>query len=331
VDCLAGALAVLVAAPAIVWAETTTYVPPACLGDGAERDPEALLRCYAPVFVADETEHAYNRIGTPVLTPAWTGGVRLRVDPWAPTMYGEVRTDVMAGRPVLQLVYRVHFEKTPLRLSLHFFEAHRNPGMLAVLTLDEATLEPQFATLVHTCGCYRAVIPTDAVPQAMLPDDWTETKRVYGQTLPGRISVPRPGATRLVVDLEPGGHRVSDVRVEAVPASGGVPIAVRELPELRAMPVAGQGERRASIFYESGPLRGKVRGAWNMFEGLSLGFVTLDPTVGMDKDFGDPEQTGTRFYTMLRPWKRDTSRLDRFDDLLAELGYRMPARAAAAD
>ena len=60
-------------------------------------------------------------------------------------------------------------------------------------------------------------------------------------------------------------------------------------------------------------------------EGLTVfGFVSLDPTVGMDKDFGDPEQTGTPFYTQLSFWKHDRSRLDRIDRLLRVRGFRLP-------
>jgi hypothetical protein len=86
------------------------------------------------------------------------------------------------------------------------------------------------------------------------------------------------------------------------------------------------------MFYGSGPLKGKVRGAWNPFEGLTVfGLVSLDPTVGMDKDFGDPEQTGTPFYTMLRFWKHGASRLDRFEVLLTELGYDVSEGDGAAE
>ena len=329
---LAWALGATLFAARSAVADETAYIPPDCPTARATRDLDALLRCYAPVFVAHESENAFNRIGTPKLSPGWLGGVSLRVDPAAPTMYAEVREDAVAGQQMTQLVYRVHFEKIPFRMSRYWFEAHRNPGMLAVVTLDSQSLEPQFATLVHTCGCYRAVVPTEAVPREMLPAEWTETRNLYGQVLPGRIPVPELGESRIVVDLEPFGHRVSGIRVDRIARSAGVPIEIRDLSELRDMPVAGREGRTASMFYQSWPLRGKVRGAWNMFEGFSLGFLALDPMVGMDKDFGDPDVTGTRFYTMLTPWKRDVSRLDKFEALLTELGYRMPeSRTAGAE
>ena len=47
--------------------------------------------------------------------------------------------------------------------------------------------------------------------------------------------------------------------------------------------------------------------------------------IGSDKDFGDPSETGTRFYTMLLPWNREVSRLDRFEPLLRKLGFRLDA------
>jgi hypothetical protein len=95
---------------------------------------------------------------------------------------------------------------------------------------------------------------------------------------------------------------------------------------LRAMPIDGRDGETGSIFYQRGPLRGHVRGAWNPWEGLTIfGLVSLDPSVGMDKDLGDPAQTGTPFYTFLRFWMHDRSRLDRLDRLLRELGFRLPS------
>ena len=306
-------------------AETAVYVPPACPEPRGSASDEVLLRCFAPVVVAAGVEESYNRIGALVLERGVLGGLSVRVDPDRPTLYTEVRPDIVGGEMVLQLVYRMHFEKIPFRFSSHFYEAHRNPGLLVVVTLDARSSTPLFVTLVHTCGCYAAVLPTGHVPRAALPVDRPlDAIRVYGVTLPAILEVPSPEA-RLAVWLQPESHRVTDAKfASAKPDGPSAPVALEPMAALRDMPVAGgDAGERASVFHDSWPARGHLRDAWNPLEGLTIfGIVSLDPMVGMDKDFGEPERTGTAFYTMLTPWRQSASRLDRFDRLLRELGFR---------
>jgi hypothetical protein len=319
-------------------AATALYDPGSCTeADLTSATPEALLRCYAPAFLVPGVEHGHNRIGTPVAAPGWLGTTRISVDPERPALYAEVRSDSVAGIPVLQLVYRVHFEKIPLRFSRYFFEAHRNPGLLLLVTVDEATRTPWFVTAVHSCGCYMGLMPTDRVPSDWLPNHWPQRRiDIYGKSLPARLPSFDPRRSRLQIELEPHSHRFTSVTTPAAPAGAraqeaaqAAEAALEELPllslgELRSLPVAGT-QRSVSLFYSSGPLRGHVRGAWNPLEGLTLfGLVALDPTVGMDKDFGDPRETGTPFYTQLSFWKHGRSRLDRFDRLLRTLGFELP-------
>ncbi len=314
-------------------AATSVYTPPACSGSGQQATHDELLRCFAPVWIAPETEREYNRIGTPELYRGWFGGTRARVNPAQPAVYTEVRRDEIAGSRVLQLVYRVHFERIPLRFSRYFFEAHRNSGLLAIVTLDEKTREPLFVTVAHTCGCYRVVMPTDRVDRAMLPEGWSNEIRMYGQSLPGLLRAPGQGGARPVFSLAATSHRITNVEVSAeLPRGDRVELPLVAMETLRDMPIGGDAKgRRASLFYQSGPLRGHVRGAWNPMEGLTaFGLVSLDPTVGMDKDFGDPAVTGTPFYTSLRFWKQDESRLDRFESMLRELGFRPDGRQVGA-
>ena len=321
-------VAVLVLAVALAEgsrAETAVYVPPACPDSHNGTSDDALLRCFAPIVVAPEAEQSYNRIGALVLERGSFGGLDVRVDPDRPTLYTEVRLDIVGGEMVLQLVYRMHLEKIPFTFSRRFYEAHRNPGLLVVVTLDARTFAPLFVTAVHTCGCYAAVLPTARVPEAALPPDRPrDVIRVYGETLPAILAPPGPGA-RLVVWLQPESHRVTDLALASAPPDGtATPFAFERMAAIRDMPVAGGDDgERASVFHDSWPARGHLRDAWNPLEGLTLfGMVSIDPMVGMDKDFGSPEQTGTAFYTMLTPWRKDASRLDRFDRLLRELGYR---------
>jgi hypothetical protein len=305
--------------------ETAVYFPPSCPEPRDGASDEVLLRCFAPVVVAAGVEESYNRIGSLVLEQSAFGGLSVHVDPDLPTLYTEVRPDIVGGEMVLQLVYRMHFERIPLRLSRFFFEAHRNPGLLVVVTLDARSAKPLFVTVAHTCGCYAAVLPTENVPRAALPPDRPlDAIHVYGVTLPGILGIPSPDA-RLMLRLQAENHRITDVSfANALPEGRAIPVKLRPMAELRDMPVIGGADgARASVFHDTWPARGHLRGAWNPLEGLTIfGIAALDPMVGMDKDFGDPEQTGTEFYTMLTPWKQSASRLDRFDRLLRELGYQ---------
>jgi hypothetical protein len=305
-------------------ADTLTYVPAPCADPAAATEAE-LLRCFAPVLISEGTESAHNRIGAPALDRDLFGFLRASVDTERPVLYTELLRDTLGGRELVHLVYRLHFPRIPLRLSRHAFEAHQNPGLLVLVTLDAERREPLFVTTVHTCGCYRALIPTTRVPDDRLPPNWPASLEVHGFSLPARIEPPVAGTRPVVVTLTADRHRVSDVRVGDEPArvqGERVELGLEPMAELRSLPIAGESGR-ASLFYEAWPMRGHVRGAWNAFEGLTLGWVTLDPRVGTDKDFGDPAGTGTPFYTMLRFWKRDVSRLDRFEPLLGELGYRV--------
>jgi len=307
-------------------AEVWDYRPPPCETEGEYPTPASWLACHAPTFRIIGAENAYNRVGMPSLYAGWIFRVKARVDPETPAVFVERREDRIGDRDVAQLVYRVHFEKIPLRFSRYFFEAHRNPGILVMLTTDAKSGEILFVSAVHTCGCYLAVVPSDAVDPSWLPEDWPEEQTLYGQRLPGKLAASDL-AEGLVITLASQSHRVT--AIEAGPLEDTE--TERELPlvpmsQLEALPVEGREGQVASLYYGTWPLRGRVRGAWNAMEGLTLfGLLSLDPTVGMDKQFGNPAETGTRFYTQLPFWMHERSRLDRMGPLLRALGYRVPA------
>ncbi len=192
-------------------AETMVYVPPACPGANGDKSDDTLLRCFAPVIVVPQANESYNRIGALVLDRGAFGVLDVRVDSRRPTLYTEVRPDIVGGELVLQLVYRVHHERIPFTFSRRFYEAHQNPGLLVVVTLDAQSFEPRFVTTVHSCGCYAAVLPTALVPAAALPPDRPRDRvRVYGQSLRAILPQPTSGA-RPTLWLEPGSHRVTRV------------------------------------------------------------------------------------------------------------------------
>ncbi|MEO8191706.1 MAG: hypothetical protein ABI682_15340 [Acidobacteriota bacterium] len=303
-----------------------TWTPAACTAaDAASRDDTALLRCFAPVFVVEEGNRSFNRIGTPALYR--TGGRdRARIDTETPAVFTEARRDAIGGTRVLHLVYRVHFEKLAFKPSV-FFERHRNVGVLAIVTLREADSAPILLTTVYTCGCYRIILATDLLDDAALPPGWRRGKRSAGHDLPARLTAPRPGESRYVIRLTSKAHRLAGVETSPVSAgaeesSARTPLPLREMKDLHRLPVEGTTAEIGSFFYTRGWKRGHVRGAWSPIEGVTAGLLLLDPMLGMDKEFGDPEETGTRFYTSLLPWRRDASRLDRYEPLLRLLKFR---------
>ncbi len=303
-----------------------TWAPAACaLADAGFRDDAALLRCFAPVFVVEEGDRSFNRIGTPALYRTG-GGDKARIDTQTPAVFAEARRDVIGGTKVLHLVYRVHFEKLAFKPSV-FFERHRNVGVLAIVTLREEDSAPLLLTIVYTCGCYRIVLATELLDDAALPPGWREGKRSAGHDLPARLTAPRAGESRYVVRLTSKAHRLAGVETSPVSSGAGestarTPLPLREMEELHRLPVEGTTAEVGSFFYTRGWKRGHVRGAWSPIEGVTAGLLLLDPMLGMDKELGDPEETGTRFYTSLLPWRRDASRLDRYEPLLRMLKFR---------
>jgi len=293
------------------------------LGDA--RVAELLAR-FAPAFVIEAGEAEWNRIGMPTLTRR-AGIERARVDPARAALFAEVHEEEVGGRLVDQLVYRIHFDQLAFTRASPL-AMHRNAGLLVLIGVDRASGLPLTVTSVHSCGCWLALQPTEALAPAALPEDWpAETQSLWGEELAARLPVPAEGQ-RYVVHLRSGIHRVSAVRVGAADPLAR-PLPLRPMAELRALPVEGRPGERASFFYEAGYLEGFVKGAWVPLEGLTLGLLTLDPRLGMDRDFGDPRETGARFSTAIVPWKRERTRLDRFEAALAEQGFRVEAFAPA--
>src|SRR5437764_6258075 len=103
---LIGCLAIVASAQSSVCANAPTYI--AASGESWRGRESALLVRYAPVFVVGDSQDAANRIGTPEIHRE-----RVIVNPETPAIFAEVRHDRIGSTSVLQLVYRVHFQKIP--------------------------------------------------------------------------------------------------------------------------------------------------------------------------------------------------------------------------
>jgi len=299
-----------------------SYLPPVVPETGWQTGNEKLLHSFAPVFVVAEGARSFNRIGTPSIRLN-DGKEHVFVDPDRHAVFAANRGDRIGGENVLHLLYRIHFTKLAFKPSV-FYEMHRNAGLLAIVTLSEKHL-PLLLTTVYTCGCYYALLPTRHFPANALPADWPPAvKKVYGKKLPSVVPAAEPGTSRFTIHLDSRTHRVNDIRLTSSPLPGDQkPISLRRMEELENLPVQGTSGRTASFFHQSGPARGHVRGAWSPIEGLTAGLFLLDPMLGTDKQFGPAEETGTPFYTLLLPWNRRVSRLDRFEPLMKKIGFRL--------
>ncbi len=303
-------------------AEQWVYTAPECTAAQAHAsDAASLLPCFVPVYTIEDGSLQFNRIGTPEIRMQ-DGRERVSINPDRHTVYVGTHDDRIGERDVVHLLYRIHFTEIPFRWKDVFLK-HRNAGLLTLVTLDAESFEPLFVTTVFTCGCYRALLPTELLPEAALPDDYpSDQLQVWGETLEPIIAQPTT-EDPLLVSMRSHTHRVYDMSIVHDRVSAGVQktLELRPIEELHELPVIGGEGETSSFYYTSGFRRGHVRGAWSPVEGLTLGLLILDPMIGMDKDFGDPELTGTKFYTMLTPWSRDVSRLDQYDPLLQKLGY----------
>ena len=107
-------------------------------------------------------------------------------------------------------------------------------------------------------------------------------------------------------DLPGNGQSYTLAKAELRPAS-----------ELLRLPLKGRPGQTTSFFVEDGLLEGHVKGAWKPLETLFLGLFSLDLVVGMDKQYGNPQNP---FYTSLRPWNREESDMNHFPRFFEILG-----------
>jgi hypothetical protein len=78
-----------------------------------------------------------------------------------------------------------------------------------------------------------------------------------------------------------------------------------------------------SFFHDDGVLKGHVKGSVKPLETLFMSLISLDLFVGTDKVYSDPEISGNRFYTSLKPWRREDSDMWDFARFLEYWGWRL--------
>lgn len=281
---------------------------------------------FAPVFIPAGRNSSFNRIGNPEASQNSDGREVIRVDPDEASVFVDRQYFSTERGRYTNLIYRIHFEKTPFSLLPFHLTAGKNNGLLAIITLD-ASSKPILLTTVHTCGCYLAFTPTSFMPGEYHPDDWTSgSQDVYGMSLPGQLEFSEPfdPEQRFAIFLQEETHRVMDIDVQTLQQVRShnpvIPLEIAPVDDLRSLPLGDSGNT-TSFFETEGDRKGYVKGAYKPFERLFMSWWSLDWRVGEDKAYGDRNETGTVFYTSLKPWNRYESDMWPFADFLEFWGW----------
>ncbi|MFK5925321.1 MAG: hypothetical protein QM483_01705 [Desulfuromusa sp.] len=281
---------------------------------------ESLLGRYAPIFVIEDSAKSYNRIGTPAVRANGEGKPDVYIDPQHPTIYSMEQKFKTKGKDFTNLIYRIHFEKTPF----NHLTAGRNIGLIVIITLNQNGL-PLLITTVHTCGCYLAIIPTSNLSRKVYPEDWPlDGQNIYGEHLPSQIEIKESfnQQQKFVLRIRSETHRVMHLDLiakDALSSPQNFTIAsLKPMEALRKLPFGGS---EISFFETQGARKGYVRNSHKPFERLLMSWWAMDWRIGEDKDLGPKEQTGTTFYTSLKFWAWEKSDLWNFTDFLQHWGW----------
>lgn len=286
--------------------------------------PPSVAAGHAPAYLIRDPSATFNKIGTPSIRATTGGEPEIFVDPERATIYFESQEFQTAKGRYTNLIYRIHFQEVPLDWVRINLTAGRNPGLLFIFTLDE-TRTLLLVTSVHTCGCFLAFLPTDAMPRSAFPADWSmDRQSVYGQSLPGILHLGKDQAkSRLVFALASETHRVSDVNV----ADGDIlkisadPVIMDLLP-MQALHNLPYRDQPVSFFATDGSRAGYVKDNTKILERLLISWWAMDLYVGEDKAYGKDDKSGAVFYTSLKFWDRKASDLKDFPGFLAYWGWQ---------
>ncbi len=288
----------------------------------------SLANRFAPALLANGYQNNQNRIGTPEVKYTLNGEEEIHMDVRKPAMYWMQQKFTTSKSTYTNLIYRIHFPEVPLTLSPFYLTAGKNVGLLLIITLD-ANNRPVLVTTSGTCGCYAVTIPTQYLDKSACPKDWNRGKplHIYGETLPRLLNFRPFDQPKLLVHLRSDVHRVMDLEVVEAAELGRS--GVQETIETSLLPMgnlekipAGMG-RTTSLYYNTWPYRGLVKGSFKCWETLSMSLLSLDFFVGTDKIYGDSRVTGTRFYTSLKPWNREASDMWHFERFLMFNGWNL--------
>ena len=285
--------------------------------------PPAVAAIYAPAFLVQDPAQPFNKIGTPSAREAPGKSPEVFVDPEQPAIYYEIQEFQTAKGHYTNLVYRIHFPEVPLDWTRINLTAGRNPGILVIYTLDDRA-QLLLVTTVHTCGCYLAFLPTEAMPTEAYPSDWpVGSQRVYGYTLPSRIGVPRQESDeRIMFTLASETHRIRDVGIAGADGRKPLPRHEMMLLPMYALYALPYKDRTIPFFETEGCKAGYVQDSMKILERLFLSWLALDLHVGEDKAYSVNDGSDAIFYTSLKFWARSASDMKDFPGFLSYWGWK---------
>ena len=278
---------------------------------------DSLLNRHAPIFLVEDNQRNYNRIGTPAVRVSASGREDIYIDTARATIYTMTQEFETATGRYTNLIYRVHFPLTPLP----HLTAGKNVGLLIYVTLNSAGEEILITTL-HTCGCFLAFIPTTRLPESSWPAGWQKTSQiVFSEELPSLIESQNT-RQRLIIKLRSETHRVMNIKYTN-PADyeniESLPMHMEPMAALNKLPAPNN--QSVSFFATEGLRKGIVKGSRKPLEMLFMSLLAMDPFIGEDKALGPPDETGTKFYTSLKFWARNSSNIWFFPRFLQYWGW----------
>ena len=107
---------------------------------------------FAPVFLAHDFDHRYNRIGRVIASRRENGQERITIDTDQPIVYFKKEFFSTPKDSYTNLIYRVHFPTIPFILVPCKLTAGKNPGLIIFITLNRRE-EPDLVTSDQTFGC----------------------------------------------------------------------------------------------------------------------------------------------------------------------------------
>lgn len=285
--------------------------------------PPAVAAVHTPAFLVQDPSEAFNKIGMPNAREVPGKNPEVFVDPEQPAIYYEIQEFHTAKASYTNLIYRIHFPEVPLDWGRINLTAGRNPGLLVIYTLDDRA-ELLLVTTVHTCGCYLAFLPTEALPTEAYPPDWpVGSQRVYGYTLPSRVGLPRQESDdRIMFTLAGETHRVRDVGIAEADDREALPRHEMVLLPMHALYALPYKDRTIPFFETEGCKAGYVKDNIKILERLFMSWWAFDLHVGEDKAYSVYDGSDVIFYTSLKFWARSASDMKDFPGFLSYWGWK---------
>ena len=287
-------------------------------------DETQLQNRFAPVFIVEKGNRDYNRIGSPVAIIE-EGKKNVAIDPAVATYYLSTRSFTTEKGRYTNLIYRIHFQKIPFSIIPFHLGYGKNVGLLLVVTLNSRN-EVVLYSLLHTCGCYLAFIPTSNLSEADLPIGWKKGRQnVFSENLPSHLAFSQNGENELLfVQMGEEQHRVKNVWLAGLNELKGFKLIKPDLQPFSSLEnlISVTGEH-TSFFETTGPRKGYVKGSQKIWERLFISWWAFDWRVGEDKKLSRDTSDGNVFYTSIKPWARKESDLRDFPRFLKYWGWRL--------